>query len=238
MSALHGKSGAAISPMVSGSPSMRFAFWSAWPDEPLVEVVEGREHHDPARAAVGDDAEVDEVRAADVARRRRLAVGQDDEEGLVGVGLREGGVDRLAVAADVDRREDAAVLRQEVGHEGHLDRAAGGLGELLVELGEVAVLGDVVGVVALGDLGVERALLRRAAGAGDAGGEVDDDVVGVDDAGLEQRQEAVDAGRGVAAGAGDEAGRRGSRRGRTRSGRRPPRPGGRGRRGGGRTTVS
>ena len=36
---------------------------------------------------------------------------------------------------------------------------------------------------------------------GDAGGEVDDDVVGVDHPGLQQRQDAVDAGRRVAAGA-------------------------------------
>ena len=48
---LHGNSGAAISPIVSGRPSIRFAFWIAWPDEPLVEVVERREDHHPARAA-------------------------------------------------------------------------------------------------------------------------------------------------------------------------------------------
>src|SRR5690625_2101693 len=32
----HGKSGAAISPAVSSWPSIRFAFCTAWPDEPLV----------------------------------------------------------------------------------------------------------------------------------------------------------------------------------------------------------
>ena len=36
LEAPHGNRGAAISPIVSGSPSIRFAFWMAWPDEPLV----------------------------------------------------------------------------------------------------------------------------------------------------------------------------------------------------------
>ena len=63
------------------------------------------------------------------------------------------------------------------------------------------MLGDVVGVIALGDLGVQHPLLGRAPGAGDAGGEVDDDLVRVDHPGPEQRQDAVDAGRRVAAGA-------------------------------------
>ena len=109
--------------------------------------------------------------------------------------------------------------------------------ELLVELGQVPVLGDVVGVIALGDLGVQHALLGRAARPRHAGGEVDDDVVGVD----RRRAAAAAAAHRCRSPRCSRcrrpAARRGSRRGRTRSGRRPPPPAGRAPGARGRTTA-
>ncbi len=88
--------------------------------------------------------------------------------------------------------------------EGHDHVAAGGQGELLVELGHVAVMADAIGVEALGHFREQHFLFRRPARAGHARLGVDDDLVGIDGLGFEQRnQRQLGAGR-VAAGIGDE----------------------------------
>ncbi len=88
--------------------------------------------------------------------------------------------------------------------EADLHRLARGLGQALLDLGQVAVRADGVGVHAILDLGEEQALLERAAGPGDARLGVDDDVVGDDRLGREQGLEGeLRAGR-IAAGIGRE----------------------------------
>ena len=84
------------------------------------------------------------------------------------------------------------------------DLAAGGLGELLVELGHVAVVADAVGVKALGYFREQHLLLRRPARSGHAGLGIDDDLVGIDGLGLEQRNERELRAARVAARIGDE----------------------------------
>jgi hypothetical protein len=69
----------------------------------------------------------------------------------------------------MNRCKDAAVLRQEVRHEGHPHVPAGGEAEFLIEFREVAMFRDVVGMHALGNLRMKRTFLRGAAGAGHPG---------------------------------------------------------------------
>ena len=84
------------------------------------------------------------------------------------------------------------------------DVLAGGLGDLLLDLRRMAVLADRVGRQALAGLGEEEVLLEAAAGAGDAGLGVDDDVADVDLAARRERQQREQRRGRVAAGAGDE----------------------------------
>ena len=79
------------------------------------------------------------------------------------------------------------------------------IAQALLDLGRVAVAGDAVGVHPLGHLGVERALLRRAARAGNPRLRVDDDPPGVDLPRRDQRDQRQLRGGRVAAGVGDEA---------------------------------
>ena len=64
-------------------------------------------------------------------------------------------------AADVDRREDAAVHRHQMRREADDHLAAGGLGEFLVELRHVPVMADAIGVDAFGDFREQHLLLGR-----------------------------------------------------------------------------
>ena len=67
--------------------------------------------------------------------------------------------------------------------------AAGGQGKFLVELGHVAVVADAVGVKAFGYFREQHLLSRRPARSGHARFGVDDDLVGIDRLGLEQRDQ-------------------------------------------------
>ena len=67
---------------------------------------------------------------------------------------------------------------------------AGRARESLHDLRVVPMAGDAVGLEVVGGLGEQQADLGLAARAGDARLAVGDEVLGVDDAGLEQRQEA------------------------------------------------
>jgi len=79
-------------------------------------------------------------------------------------------------------------------------------GDHLLDLGRVPVAADVVGREALVALGKMRRQLRLSAGAADAALAVDDDVVGRDQASLEERGQGEDRRRRVAARVGDERG--------------------------------
>ena len=77
--------------------------------------------------------------------------------------------------------------------------------EPLDDLRMVAMALDAVRLEVVGSLGEQKSHLRLAARAGDAGLAVGDQVRGVDDAGLEQRQEAELHGGRIAAGIADDA---------------------------------
>jgi hypothetical protein len=122
-----------------------------------------REDEDLLRALVHVCVDAAEVRVTDVADPGR-AVGQLDE-GLMRVGVREErlDVDRLAQRA-VAGDELALVQRHQVGHEGRADRRAQE-GQLLVDLGHVAVAGHAVGGHVLVGGDEVRGRGRRAPGA-------------------------------------------------------------------------
>src|SRR5207245_10279521 len=75
----------------------------------------------------------------------------------------------------VDRRENAAVHRDEVRREDHLHRLAGDVAEGLLDLRRMAVLPDVISRDALVALGEVRAELGRPARAGHAALTINDD---------------------------------------------------------------
>ena len=56
-SCAYGNSATCSSPAVSAKPSIRFMFCTAWPDAPLVEIVERRTDDGAAGRAVGGDAD-------------------------------------------------------------------------------------------------------------------------------------------------------------------------------------
>ena len=82
--------------------------------------------------------------------------------------------------------------------------AAGGLAEFLVELGHVAVMADAIGVEAFRHFGEQHLLLRRPARSGHPGLGVDHDLVRIDGAFAQQRNERELRAGGVAARIGDE----------------------------------
>ena len=81
---------------------------------------------------------------------------------------------------------------------------AGGLGDLLLDLRRMPVLADRIGRQAFAGLGEEHVLLEAAAGAGDAGLGVDDDVAGVDQPVGDDRQSGEQRRGRIAARAGDQ----------------------------------
>ena len=143
---------------------------------PLDQVVEAADQQDPAADNAGGDV-------AEVGVDRVFRAGQmidDPDEPLLVVGLPEQaehvGLGHALGRPGVDRGQDAAVHRGELGGEDHLGPAAGVAGEDLLDLGRVPVPADVVGrhaLVALGKVGHQ---LRRPARPADAALGVDDDV--------------------------------------------------------------
>ena len=123
-------------------------------------------------------------------RRRPAQVGEERLGGQLGAGSGPG----------VAGRQDPPVHRHQVGGEEDLG------GQVLLDLGRVAVVEEAVGDDVLVD-GAERVRRRgRPAGTGDAAGGVDDDAGRLDQVGVEQRGQGQRGGGDVAAGRGHEAG--------------------------------
>ena len=87
---------------------------------------------------------------------------------------------------------------------GHDDLTATGLRELLIEFGHVAVVADTIGVETFRHFREQHFLFGGPARTGHAGFGVDDDLVGVDRLGLQQRNERELGASRVAAGIGDQ----------------------------------
>ena len=130
-----------------------------------------------------------------------VALGQ-----AVGDGVRPlGKVVRLARrGGEVKRGENAAVHRNQVRRELNGDRRAVGQAEFLLDLGQVPVLGHAVRPEALVALDVQKRHVGLAPGAADAAQRVGDDLLGIDQPGLEQRNGRQQDARRVTAGRGDE----------------------------------
>ncbi len=94
-----------------------------------------------------------------------------------------------APAAHVDGREQPAVDRHEVRREGRQHLTPGGLGELLIELGRVAMIAHRISVDTLGHFGEQHLFLQGPPRSGHARLGVDDDLAGLDRLGLEQRDQ-------------------------------------------------
>mmetsp|Transcript_45096 Transcript_45096/g.141231 ORF Transcript_45096/g.141231 Transcript_45096/m.141231 type:complete len:353 (+) Transcript_45096:196-1254(+) len=178
------------------------------PRGPLDEVVDHADDDAPTRQPVVEDVDDAVVGATHVARLRHGAVVQDRDEVLIVVD----GLERLlelrrvhaVLRLHVDGLEDTARHGHEVRREvdDGRGRRAGGLEgaiEALLDLRRVAVGGDAVGVNAVGNLAEERALLGGTPRPGGAAFRVDDDIIRLDEALLEQRDERQLRGRGVAA---------------------------------------
>ena len=90
-------------------------------------------------------------------------------------------------------------------HKGDGDVLAAELGECLLDLGRVAVTGDLVGVEALVQLGKMVALRGLSACAGHAAFAVADDALGADKTVDDRRRDGKRRTGGVAAGIGDQA---------------------------------
>ena len=107
---------------------------------------------------------------------------------------------RGGAAADIDGGENSPVHGHEVRGEGDDDWAAGSGGELLVELGHVAVMADAIGVEALRHLREQHLLPGCPTRAGHARLGVDYDLVGVDRLRPQQRDERQLCARGETSG--------------------------------------
>ena len=133
---------------------------------PLAEIVLGAGKNETVRPAIDDPADVDEVRPHDVFRIGKGPFPADADERaavirlLVGRG--HGSGERRGITVDFaeNRRDDARRHRHEMGHEGDRHLFAGGEGELLLDLAEVAVFRSPVGAEAFVDLGEKQADLR------------------------------------------------------------------------------
>src|SRR5215472_5394292 len=125
-------------------------------------------------------------------RRRHRALRQYPYEWLAAIGMFEHGAQiarcRPGGEPDIDRLEDAAVHRHKMRGETDDDAAPRRPGETRFDLRRMAVAGDAIGVDAFGDLAIKAGLACGAAGAADPGFGVDDDFVGVDQPGAEQRR--------------------------------------------------
>ena len=214
----HGASGSCSRPAVSGRPWTRLNAWTAWPAAPLT------------RLSSTPMARIRPVRSSSRTWTRTWllpvtclvagGVGDDRHERLVGVGvgvqLVELGLADRPGRADVAGRQDAAGHRDEVGQEvdrddprvgaGSRPSRGGDRGQLLLDLGDVAMTAEAVRLDALVDLAEMEVRLRLATGARDAALGVDDEVA--DEPGPGQRRERQERRRRVAARRADDRDRR------------------------------
>ena len=85
----HTSTPASLSPAVSGSPSARFAFCTAWPAAPLPRLSSAQTTIDRAGRAVGEDADLRRVGALDARELGRDPVRQHADDVAAGVRLLE-----------------------------------------------------------------------------------------------------------------------------------------------------
>ena len=185
------------------------------------QVVFGADQQHAAAHDAGRD--IEEVRVGRVLGRRQVV--DDADERLAGVELAQAapGLRLRSAGASGGRRSTERMPRSigiRCGVKITSTRLARGPAENLLDLRLMAMLADAVGRDALVALGKVRVQLRRAARAGNAALAIDDDVVRLDPARLEQRRERQNGGRGIAAGIGDELGLRESAGGTVPAGRR------------------
>ncbi len=183
------------SPAVSGRPSARFAFCTAWPGGALAEVVERADDDPGPGRAVGEDADLGAVGALDARELGRDPLRQHGHGGRCGVRRLER-LAQIGGRGHVTGREQPALHRQQVRDEA--DREA----ERLRDLGRVLMRPDLVRRDVLEHGGRVRGRLQRPPGAGDARLRVDDDAGRLDRV-HERREREQDRGR-VAAGVRDQ----------------------------------
>ncbi|MNR00622.1 hypothetical protein D3C85_1164000 [compost metagenome] len=129
------------------------------------------------------------------------------DKGLVGVALLEQRlqVDTLVRHSGVEGRVDAADHRSQMRHESQADRAASGAAQALGDFRQVAVALHRVGHHAFTRFTEQRANLGAATSTADAGLAVGDQLAGIGQASLQQRDEAELGSGGIATRHGDQA---------------------------------
>ena len=201
-------------PAVSSKPNRMLNDCTACPLAPLTRLSSALKTRSRSGARVGGPADFDCVCAVDVFGVGQSAAAGEPHERLVGVALGQavgdgvrplGKVVRLARrGGEVKRGENAAVHRNQVRRELNGDRRAVGQAEFLLDLGQVPVLGHAVRPEALVALDVQKRHVGLAPGTADAAQRVGDDLLGIDQPGLEQRNGRQQDARRVTAGRGDE----------------------------------
>ena len=155
-------------PAVSGRPSARFAFCTAWPAAPLPRLSSAQTTMPGAGRAVGEDADLGSVRALDARELGREPLRQHRHGGRGGVRSVER-VPQVRGRGHVTGGEQPPLHRQQVRDE------ADGEAERLRDLGRVLVRADLVRRDVLEHRGRVRRRLQRPPRAGDARLRVDDD---------------------------------------------------------------
>ena len=147
----------------------------------LHQIVDRRDDDGAAFDAVGEHADMTEIRAAHMLRRGDHALLDDAQEGTVGISLCERRAQirsrRLAGEPHIAGAKLAARHRRKMRREVDGNGSASGQPELLLDLRHVAMIADAVGRKPLARLREQDVLLQRAPGARHAGLGVDDDVV-------------------------------------------------------------
>ena len=160
-------------------------------------------------ARIHTDGQVAEVGAADVHRADRLLAAIDPDKGTIFVKtavvrkhflLRAGAGQRA-----VERGEDAAADGNDLRGEGDAHLAAGQQAQFALDLADVLVTGEAIGVHLLVARGVMKLGVELLARAGNAGLAVADGADGLDQAALQGGREAEDAADREAAGIADKA---------------------------------
>ena len=149
-----------------------------------------------------------QIRSANMARGRVFTKGKNNNEWLARITVGQCRVNLLRVAARIDGCEYASVLRQQMRDKRNCDRFSRGNGQFLVELGQMPVLRDIVGLKSFRNLGVQSGFAGRSSGTGHTGFQINYDVVGIDHFIGNQRQQRKETGRGIASGTSDQTRRR------------------------------
>lgn len=173
------------------------------------EVVDAGEEQELSGVGIELEPDLAAVREGDVLRVRKLSGREHAHEPFVSVRLREGvGHGFLGAAfggVQDDRGLDAAVGRHQVRDEVHVEGGqSGGDGELLLDLGQVAVAGHAVGAHALVAFREDVRQIDFASGSGHAAHAARHDAFGRSELGRQDRGGREQDARDVAARAGDQ----------------------------------